>query len=527
MNIRSGVVCIVTILFLVNCSSNKTAGSSQGGQNQGGTSAPATLAKPQVTLTSKSITTRNQVTFTITATSDVTGYYISESAISLNGNEVGWQSSAPSSYTLSSYGSYTLYFYVKNAEGTISDAATLTIQYVKPGTEITDGWPYIANGPNNDKDTVEDLLYQNGYLYVVGSGNNILTGNSKLSFWLTKIAADGTKQWDVQNYIASSQNHYALSLATDGSNIFLSGYYFASFLAGNNWFLRSYSAAGSEITTWSKTWDNSNTSDTDAYVQVASNGNIYWGGTTYDNGSSAYRWWLRVYDSSGNLIGQSGSYINCGSTLQLKLYDLVLSESENALYWIGTRGNSQSAIDSSNNWCIQKTDLSGTPSGGNFPIIVDGGDADVPYKLVLDSSGFFVIGSGLNLVSAGSGWDWWIKRYDLAGNEITANWDKKVDSGNGDDIAYDGLIQSGYLYVVGTGNAVASGSTTLDWWIKKFSLADGTEPASQWNVTIDDGDADNATSIVTDGNGYFYVGGYNNHTTTGNDRVVRKFIDEN
>jgi hypothetical protein len=46
----------------------------------------------------------------------------------------------------------------------------------------------------------------------------------------------------------------------------------------------------------------------------------------------------------------------------------------------------------------------------------------------MDSQGsLYFVGYGFELVNYHSGSDWWIKKIDSNGNEVTTGWNKKID----------------------------------------------------------------------------------------------------
>jgi hypothetical protein len=65
-----------------------------------------------------------------------------------------------------------------------------------------------------------------------------------------------------------------------------------------------------------------------------------------------------------------------------------------------------------------------------WPKAFDGGEGDgqdaITCSLIDSSGNLYFIGYGFELVNDHSGSDWWIKKFDSTGNEITANWNKKI-----------------------------------------------------------------------------------------------------
>jgi type II secretory pathway pseudopilin PulG len=71
---------------------------------------------------------------TFTASDGVAGFFLSESSSAPSADDNGWTGTAPTSYTFSTAGSKTLYAWVKNVAGTISDSASDSVTITLPDT---------------------------------------------------------------------------------------------------------------------------------------------------------------------------------------------------------------------------------------------------------------------------------------------------------------------------------------------------------------------------------------------------------
>jgi hypothetical protein len=82
------------------------------------------------------------ISFLATDNKAVTGYKVTESAVTPKAADAGWNTNSPSSYTFSSEGTKTLYAWAKDAAGNISKSATnqllVTLQSSQPGTGTDD-----------------------------------------------------------------------------------------------------------------------------------------------------------------------------------------------------------------------------------------------------------------------------------------------------------------------------------------------------------------------------------------------------
>jgi hypothetical protein len=142
----------------------------------------------------------------------------------------------------------------------------------------------------------------------------------------------------------------------------------------------------------------------------------------------------------------------------------------------------------------------------------------------------YVVGYGQDLIGA-TGYDWWIKKFNPAGEEVTTGWDKQFDGNGGSDILNAVAISpDGSVYVVGYGTDLIDPGTLVDadWWIKKFSST-GTE---LWEKMFDSGNGpevanDVVVSIEGGGIEYIYVvGSYDPGAGDYPDWWIKKFSSD-
>ena len=166
----------------------------------------------------------------------------------------------------------------------------------------------------------------------------------------------------------------------------------------------------------------------------------------------------------------------------------------------------------------------------NWNMMIDGnGGYDVTYDIAMDSNmDVYVVGAASDISGTDSGYDWWIKKYDIYGVEDTENWDKIVDTDKETDRAKAVAIDSNdNVYVGGYGENLVSTTSSNDWRIKKYS-PDGTEDTTNWDKAIDGGndDSDYIQDMIIDSNDNLIVAGYGKNLVgsgTQSDWWIKKF----
>jgi len=332
------------------------------------------------------------------------------------------------------------------------------------------------------------------------SGNNPCTTNT------LDRAYDGFEATDVARAVAVDSN----------DNVYVAGYgdYLVDDSSFHDWWIKKFDSSGNEIdfggsslpdfrgsispcTTndLDRVYDGGNDdADVIADMVIDGNDNVYVIGYS-DNlagASSELDWWIKKFNSSGieqdfggSDYPSAGSYDSPCTTNNL---DVVFDSSGGAdgfcddRAWCGTidegghlyivgEGWDLVSETSRTDWWLKKFDLDGTEEltaekkfdSGNNEIEAALSVAADPHNNV------YVAGYAYNMVSDDSSYDWWIKKFNSEGTEDTA-WEKKLD-GNGEDDKPHGITVDGldYVYVVGYGSNLASGSSSYDWWLHRFS----------------------------------------------------------
>ena len=186
--------------------------------------------------------------------------------------------------------------------------------------------------------------------------------------------------------------------------------------------------------------------------------------------------------------------------------DVAVDPNDNSVYVVGY-GQDLVGV-TGYDWWIKKFDAAGQEDTTSWNLQFDGnGGNDVAQGVAISPDGsVYVVGYGSNLVDVATGVDWWIKKYDSSGTEL---WEKTCDNEGVSDYAYDVVvnIEGGgleHVYVVGSADYSAVPGYP-DWWIKKYS-ADGTEDTVNWNKLIALNSYDTAYRVAVTA-AYVYVAG--------------------
>ncbi|MFC2163248.1 hypothetical protein ACFLRF_06160 [Candidatus Altiarchaeota archaeon] len=262
-------------------------------------------------------------------------------------------------------------------------------------------------------------------------------------------------------------------------------------------------------------FDSGNNSDVAYSVDVDSNNNIYVAGYGYYLGSvtSARDWWIKKFDENltEDITDWNKNFSNSGDIAEWA--NSVKVDDNDNVYVVG-RGLNLASSSSSIDWWIKKFDENGNEDTANWNLNISSYSfvaSEYAYSVTVDNSdNVYVVGTGQNLASSTSGINWWIKKFDSNGNEDTASWNKNYSHPRGIGIIpYSVEVDTNdNVYVVGEGYELLSNESDGDWWIKKFD-SNGNEDTSDWdkNFSSINGSGEEAYSVATDSENNVYVVG--------------------
>ncbi|MFO1470159.1 MAG: SBBP repeat-containing protein [Turneriella sp.] len=345
----------------------------------------------------------------------------------------------------------------------------------------------------------------------------------------------GTEDLTWNKAVGGSNAERSYKTAVDSSgNVYVIGanQNFVSGVSGNDWVIRKYNSAGTEITAgWPIAANGSaNASDVPQAIVVDKNGDIYVAGSCIVTGSSYADWCIKKFSASGIENTAQWNLRFSSSFDQTDTIQALAVDSQNNLYVAGTGFNLVTAGSSAGDWWIKKFSSTAIEDQTNWNKKFDGGAGATVNDLVIDAGdNVYAVGYGYNLINGTSGYDWWLKKFSSIGVEDTGNWDKKFPvSGSAEEVAYGvALDSSGNVYVVGCGTNLVSASSGVDWWLKKFSSS-GIEDTLNWDKKFSSSGTqeDRAFSVAVSAAGYVYVAGFGTNllsVSSGNDGWVKRF----
>lgn len=278
--------------------------------------------------------------------------------------------------------------------------------------------------------------------------------------------------------------------------------------------------AGEGARNWDANFTSSQTK-ADQFFAIASDtlGNIYAVGVGYNATDTCTSgvgqcddMWVKKFSSAGaeNTTAWNKTFVKGVAT------GVAVDNATNSVYVVGYyRGGF-----GNNDWWIQKFREDGTQNvtSWNFTFSGTGNADDRAQAVTVDSLGnVYVVGYGTNIATFSSSLDWWIKKFTETGTQNTSPWNINFTSGgSASDAALAVATDSNNnVYVAGYGTNINISSSGENWWVKKFTET-GTENTSAWNITYTSpGSAsDRPRGVAVDSNDIVYVVGYGYNATT-------------
>ncbi len=382
------------------------------------------------------------------------------------------------------------------------------------GTEDIIGWNLTFDATGAPDVARGVAIDSNNYVYVVGEGFNLYSEpTSGADWWVKKFYENGTEfnttaGWN-KSIDGNSNTDQALGVAIDSNNnIYVVGTATNVYntTSQNDWWVKKFNSTGHEFNItegWNKTFDATGAGDIAYGVATDSNDNIYVVGvaTNLVGAGTGSDWWIKKFNSSGHEFntteGWNKSYDGASGA---DIARAVAIDSNNDVYVVGQATNLVNGT-SQNDWWIKKFNSSGTENISAWNKTFDGsGSSDIPYGIDIDSeNNVYVIGDSTNLVSGTSGLDWWIKKFNSTGNETFTGWNRTFDGNSGADSPFGINIDlEDNVYVVGYATNIVSGSSGADWWVKRFNKTGYEFNATDgWNKTYDvDDSSDQARAVA-------------------------------
>ncbi|MFA6072514.1 MAG: DUF87 domain-containing protein [Candidatus Woesearchaeota archaeon] len=348
------------------------------------------------------------------------------------------------------------------------------------GVEDTLNWNKTYDGGLYDYMS-SNFVSSDGSLYVVGSAWGIVSGSSNYDWWIKKFNSNGVE--DTTNWnktisggdLTRSDNAHSVFVSPIDDSVYVvgDGVNLVSGSSGYDWRIKKFWNNGTEdVVNWNKNYsfDTSSMESAQSVFVSPIDGSVFVAG--YGNN---YDWLIKKFNSSGfedvvwnkTLDGGGWDYA----------YSIFVNSLDGSVYVVGSGRNLVSG-SSDADWWIKKFWSNGTEDVVNWNKKYNGGvatSADSAQSVFVSSldGSVYVFGTGRNLVSGSTNDDWLIKKFNSSGFEDTLKWNKTY---SGTDLAQGDYAFSvfnspldGGVYVAGGGYDLVSGSSNVDWWIKKFN----------------------------------------------------------
>ncbi len=355
-------------------------------------------------------------------------------------------------------------------------ASSKTQQVTTLAPVVSKIWDKTFGGSADDVLTEVAALSDGGFLLGGHSASGTSVNKSQPSrgsvdYWVMKIDASGTKQWD-KTFGGSSLDYLNALAATDNGSFILGG--------------QSFSDQESD-----KTEPGRGLGDY-WVVKINDNGTKEWDRRFGGNGDDNLHSVLFVPSDKGFLLGGKSNSGRSG--------DKSDPSKGNSDYWvvkIDADGNKEWDKTFGGTELEELTLMAATPDGGfvlaGYSASPQGGDKSE---------------------SSRGGFDFWVVKIDAEGTRV---WERTF-GGNGDDKPNAVFVNAtGSLIVVGSSGSGQSGEKSqaskggTDYWVVKITSGG----VKEWDKTYGGSGDDAAFSVVANPDGSLVVGGHSNSGQTG------------
>ncbi|QNF32138.1 T9SS type A sorting domain-containing protein [Adhaeribacter swui] len=417
-------------------------------------------------------------------------------------------------------------------------------------------WDRTFGGNSQDalasvKQTSDGGYILGGSSYSGVSGDKTQSSRGNNDYWVVKLKADGTKEWDRTIGGNSDDNLSSVQQTNDGTYILggssysgISGNKTHSSKGGNDYWIVKLNTNGSYA--WDKTIGG-NSDDYLTYLQQTNDGNYIMGGYSYSNKSgdksqpnkNSWDYWIVKVDNSGTNLNQ---LISFAPFLYKDLDDppIALSATTSSGLPVTFTVESGPATISNGNMLtltgVGTVTIKAAQPGNTIYLPVSttrsfvvepaskikeqwnrtigGNSTDQLTSIQKTSDGGYIVGgssssgksSDKSQASKG-GLDYWIVKLKADG---TKEWDKTF-GGNGNDnltsvqqTSDGGYILGGYSSSGKSGDKSQARKGSLDYWIVKVK----TNGTKEWDKTLGGRDPDWLTSVQQTSDGGYILGGY-------------------
>ncbi|MEL6924935.1 MAG: SprB repeat-containing protein, partial [Bacteroidota bacterium] len=342
-------------------------------------------------------------------------------------------------------------------------------------------WARTFGGSQNDKGREVISTADGGYI-VVGetrsTDGDVAANNGSIDYWVVKLAADGSIEWE-KNYGGSREDSgRAISPTSDGGYIIGGSSNSSDGDVGGNrgeldfWIVK-ITADGT--IQWEKNLGGSESDDFRDVMQTYDGGYIVSGITSSDNGDVGGNYgptdvWLVKLNATGDIEWEQhyGNNENDGGFIKLRqAYDggyLIASTNSSA-------GGDVSANNGSIDYWLIKTDGAG---GIEWERSFGGTGVDLSNALDLTNDGGIIVAGSSNQangdVNANNGSnDFWVIRLDAGGNII---WSQNY-GGSASDVSWsvDALDDGSFIitgFSTSTDGDINNPKGGLDYWVIKI-----------------------------------------------------------